>query len=287
MCVRRSSATATGSSTRRRSAGSSTRPRSSSRRRATTTARGSRTRSRRPGSRARSRARCALNEDLDRGDRARPRPRPPAVRPRGRGGARRALLRERFGTRFRHNEHSLRVVDVLERDGRGLNLTWRCATASSTTRGRTSPRRSRARSSGSSTASPTSTTTSTTRSARGCSREASCRARDRAARRRPGRARIDTLVHDLVETRRRGGDIARATRSARRCCRCATFMFERVYLGPQAQAGARAGRGDRPADLRPPRRHPRTAGRRRARRAITEFVAGMTDRFALAYAAAL
>ena len=32
-------------------------------------------------------------------------------------------LRERFGLGFRHNEHSLRVVDVLERDGRGLNLT--------------------------------------------------------------------------------------------------------------------------------------------------------------------
>ena len=32
-------------------------------------------------------------------------------------------LRERFDRRFRHNEHSLRVVDVLERDGRGLNLT--------------------------------------------------------------------------------------------------------------------------------------------------------------------
>src|ERR1700729_308825 len=32
-------------------------------------------------------------------------------------------LRERFGTGFRHYEHSLRVVDTLERDGRGLNLT--------------------------------------------------------------------------------------------------------------------------------------------------------------------
>ena len=32
-------------------------------------------------------------------------------------------LRERFDRGFRHNEHSLRVVDVLERDGRGLNLT--------------------------------------------------------------------------------------------------------------------------------------------------------------------
>src|ERR687884_883271 len=34
-----------------------------------------------------------------------------------------AALRERFRVGFRHNEHSLRVVDHLERDGRGLNLT--------------------------------------------------------------------------------------------------------------------------------------------------------------------
>src|SRR5215217_5293295 len=32
-------------------------------------------------------------------------------------------LRERGAPGFKHNEHSLRVVDVLERDGKGLNLT--------------------------------------------------------------------------------------------------------------------------------------------------------------------
>src|ERR1700736_3571251 len=32
-------------------------------------------------------------------------------------------LKERFGEDFRHNEHSLRVVEVLEREGAGLNLT--------------------------------------------------------------------------------------------------------------------------------------------------------------------
>ena len=32
-------------------------------------------------------------------------------------------LTERFGLRFMHHEHSLRVVDTLERDGHGLNLT--------------------------------------------------------------------------------------------------------------------------------------------------------------------
>ena len=43
-----------------------------------------------------------------------------------------ACLRARFGEGFgfRHNEHSLRVVDHLERDGAGLNLTARSATAS-------------------------------------------------------------------------------------------------------------------------------------------------------------
>src|SRR5216117_2981525 len=34
------------------------------------------------------------------------------------------ILRERGAPGFRHNEHSLRVVERLERDGRGLNLTW-------------------------------------------------------------------------------------------------------------------------------------------------------------------
>src|SRR5437588_4185085 len=34
-----------------------------------------------------------------------------------------ACLRERYGVGFRHNHHSLRVVERIERDGRGLNLT--------------------------------------------------------------------------------------------------------------------------------------------------------------------
>src|SRR5947208_1234380 len=33
------------------------------------------------------------------------------------------VLQQRFGLHFRHNEHSLRIVETLERDGRGLNLT--------------------------------------------------------------------------------------------------------------------------------------------------------------------
>ena len=34
-----------------------------------------------------------------------------------------AVLFEHSGRHFRHNEHSLRIVEILERDGRGLNLT--------------------------------------------------------------------------------------------------------------------------------------------------------------------
>ena len=49
-----------------------------------------------------------------------------------------ACSREGFGRSFRHNEQSLRVVEVLEREGRGLNLTAEVATGSSTTPGRTS-----------------------------------------------------------------------------------------------------------------------------------------------------
>src|ERR1039458_7695799 len=32
-------------------------------------------------------------------------------------------LKERFGRDFRHHEHSLRIIEELERDGAGLNLT--------------------------------------------------------------------------------------------------------------------------------------------------------------------
>jgi dGTPase len=34
------------------------------------------------------------------------------------------VLDELYGKGFRHNEQSLRIVDYLENDGRGLNLTW-------------------------------------------------------------------------------------------------------------------------------------------------------------------
>ena len=67
--------------------------------------------------------RAGAERGSDRGDRPRPRPRPPALRPHRRGGARRSDCASACGGGFKHNVHSLRVVDVLEREGQGLNLT--------------------------------------------------------------------------------------------------------------------------------------------------------------------
>jgi dGTPase len=94
-----------------------------------------------------------------------------------------------------------------------------------------------------------------------------------------GPRRIDALVHDLVETSERSGDIVQSEEVGSAMLALRSFMFERVYLSPQArgeQTRARAtvqrifdhlaARGDGPEE-------------------IVDFVAGMTDRFALDYAA--
>ena len=69
--------------------------------------------------RAQHRQGAAPQRRADRGDRARPRPRPSAVRP-----CRRARPRPARPGGFNHYEQSLRIVDVLENDRQGLNLTW-------------------------------------------------------------------------------------------------------------------------------------------------------------------
>src|SRR5215217_6054248 len=50
-----------------------------------------------------------------------------------------------------------------------------------------------------------------------------------------GSARIDALVHDLVETSERAGDIRQSPDIAEAMSSLRTFMFERVYLGPQTR----------------------------------------------------
>jgi dGTPase len=96
-----------------------------------------------------------------------------------------------------------------------------------------------------------------------------------------GSARIDRLVHDIVERSEGVGDIRQSDDVGEAMLSLRAFMFERVYLGPQvAPEHERAHeviraifdhlveRGD-DAD------------------AIVDYIAGMTDRFALAYADSL
>ena len=138
-----------------------------------------------------------------RGDRARPRHRPHAVRPRRRGGARRA----RCAT-LRRPLPPQRAVAADRRapqpDPRGARRHPHAH------RRRGSRRRSRARSSASSTGSPTSTTTSTTRSATASSSEDDLPRDEIDVLGATGSKRIDTLVHDLIETSAREGDIAQS-----------------------------------------------------------------------------
>jgi len=96
-----------------------------------------------------------------------------------------------------------------------------------------------------------------------------------------GSARIDRLVRDIVEASEGVGEIRQSEEVGEAMLSLRAFMFERVYLGPQAEPEhARAHdvvrrifdvlveRGD-PVDE------------------VVDYIAGMTDRFALDYAESL
>ncbi len=96
-----------------------------------------------------------------------------------------------------------------------------------------------------------------------------------------GSTRIDTLVHDLVESSERAGDIVQSEEIGTSMLALRTFMFERVYLGPQArEEHERAHAAVRRIFLH-------LADEGSSEEEIRSFVAGMTDRFALTYAESL
>ena len=88
-----------------------------------------------------------------------------------------------------------------------------------------------------------------------------------------GAKRIDTLVHDLVECSAATGDIVQSDEIGEAMLSLRSFMFEHVYLGPET----------RPEH----ERAHATIRRIYAHGASVDFIAGMTDRFALSYAASL
>ena len=191
-------------------------------------------------------------------------------------------LRERFGGRFRHNEQSLRIA-------RRLNLTHEVLRRDPHAhRRRRSPRRTRAGSSASSTGSRTSTTTSTTRCGTGSCPKETCPHDEIELLGATGSERIDTLVHDLVEASEAAGE-HRPERGGRGGDALAALVHVRARLprpagdagAPRAPTPRRAAIFDAPLSTSP-------SGSRRVTGTldlrITDYLAGMTDRFALTYA---
>ena len=183
-----------------------------------------------------------------------------------------ACLRERFGTGFRHNQQSLRIAEE-------LNLTWEVRDGILKHTGEVEPE------------------THEGKIVRIVDRVAYINhdiddairhgilapddlPRDQVELLGPtGSKRIDRLVHDLVESSEAAGDIVQSDEIGEAMLSLRGFMFQRVYLGPHTGAEhARAteavrrifrhlaDRGDEPAQ-------------------IVDYLSGMTDRFALEYAA--
>ena len=95
-----------------------------------------------------------------------------------------------------------------------------------------------------------------------------------------GSRRIDTLVHDLVESSERAGDIVQSDEVGEAMLALRSFMFDRVYLGDHARAEHEHARGVVHRIVE------ELASRGERVEDIVDFVAGMTDRFALDYAGA-
>jgi dGTPase len=146
-------------------------------------------------------------------------------------------LKERFAVEFRHYEHSLRVVDHLERDGVGLNLTEQVRDGIACHSSRAPLPR-----------------TLEGRIVRVIDRVAyinhdiddALRAGLLSERELPegpiatlgqsGSERIDTLVHDMVEHSGAAGDIVQGPAAGPAMAELRKFMFKRVYLGPAVRA---------------------------------------------------
>jgi dGTPase len=93
-----------------------------------------------------------------------------------------------------------------------------------------------------------------------------------------GSKRIDTLVHDLVEHSARAGDIVQGDEIGAAMLSLRSFMFEHVYLGPETQPELTRAR-EAIARI-----YEYLRARGDSQDEIVEFIAGMTDRFALSYA---
>jgi dGTPase len=195
-------------------------------------------------------------------------------------------LSERFGSSFRHHEQSLRVVDTLERDGRGLNLGRAVRDGILNHSGRAPEPH-----------------TQEGRIVRLMDRVAyinhdiddALRAGVISSAELPavpievlgdsGPRRIDTLVHDLVEHSAEAGDIVQGEEVGSAMMELRSFMFERVYLGPEAtREHAKIERVIRSLFdhyCQHPEEIPASIPDGPPERRVTDYLAGMTDRFCI------
>jgi dGTPase len=195
-------------------------------------------------------------------------------------------LAERFGRSFRHNEHSLRVVEVLERDGRGLNLTSSVRDGILAHSWHAEP--------------PATLEGHIVRFADRVTYinhdiDDALRAGVIGPDELPqaaiavlgdsGPRRIDALVHDLVEHSWAAGAIVQGERGGAAMAELREFMFERVYMAPEARAEhSKIETVVRslfdhycavPADIPP------SIPEGEVSRRVTDYLAGMTDRFCI------
>jgi dGTPase len=194
-------------------------------------------------------------------------------------------LRERFGGHFHHWEQSLRVVDVLERDGGGLNLTDAVRDGIVSHSGRA--------------AAPATLEGAIVRITdrfaylnhdiddalrAGVLREGELPREALAVLGDSGSARIDALVHDIVEHSQAAGAIVQGEAAAAAMSALRDFMFERVYLGEVARAEHSRVETVVRTLFEHYCEHPGVLaagdGGDLATR-VTDYIAGMTDRYAI------
>ncbi|MBI4298062.1 MAG: deoxyguanosinetriphosphate triphosphohydrolase [Chloroflexi bacterium] len=213
------------------------------------------------------------------------------------------VLNELLPGGFHHNEQSLRVVDLLEKDGRGLNLTWEVRDGIL--------RHSKGRYDvlGSAEDRPATLEGQTCRLADSIAyinhdisdalRADVIRPSDLPASavallgETPSR-RIDTMVRDSIEASWERPAIALSPPTLKAAEELQAFLFQRVYDASAATPDARQAREvvrklyshflDHPQAI--PAEFPAFSGERLERRAI-DYVSGMTDGFALRLAGEL
>ncbi|HWJ49653.1 MAG TPA: deoxyguanosinetriphosphate triphosphohydrolase [Solirubrobacteraceae bacterium] len=207
-----------------------------------------------------------------------------------------SCVKERFDKDFRHYEHSLRIVERLERDGAGLNLTEQVRDGIAHHSSRTEPPE-----------------TLEGRIVRvidrvayinhdiddavraGLLREEDLPGEPIAVLGSSGSARIDALVHDMVEHSAVEGDIVQGPSAGPAMAELRDFMFERVYLGPAVRAEHRRIESVVRRLFEHYVEHPEllpgggvgegvdagSGGEERLAEAVTDYLAGMTDRYCI------